>query len=261
MKVVICSLGGSVGKTTVTAHMLCPRMPKARMIAVDTANATVKHFGIDCEEYGGEDFTKLYKQLVRMDDAIIDVGGSKEGKEFLTGMEGMEGHDEIDAFIVPSMSDDKDQKAAFKTIELLLAQGVSKNKIKVVFNGVEKDTEEEFDYLLGALLANDIPYSIEATIFKHDLFNVLSVQKRSLESILNDKTDYKALYKKLAQKLTAEEESGDETGDEIELSKLSDLMVAQKSVLKVNQNLNKVFESLFPEAKVEVVAKRASAKA
>lgn len=236
MKLVIASLAGSVGKTTITAHMLCPRMPDARVLAVDTANNTVKHFGIDAEEYSGEDFAKLYKQLVRLDDAIIDVGGSKEGKEFLAGMDWMEGHDEIDAFVIPAMPDDKDQKAAYKTIELLLAQGVGKDKIKVIFNGVEKNTIEEFDYLLGALSANEIPFSVDATIFRHDLFNSLAVQKRSLASILSDKTDYKTLYRQTP------------ADDEETITKLADLMVAQKAAPKVNDNLDTAFAALFPKS-------------
>lgn len=235
MKLVIASLAGSVGKTTITAHMLCPRMPAARVLAVDTANNTVKHFGIDAEEYSGEDFAKLYKQLVRLDDAIIDVGGSKEGKEFLAGMDWMEGHDEIDAFVIPAMPDDKDQKAAYKTIELLLAQGVAKDKIKVIFNGVEKNTVEEFDYLLGALAANEIPFAIDATIFRHDLYDILAVQKRSLSSVLDDKEDYKTLLRQVP------------AGDTNKITTYENLMVATKYAPKVNENLETVFSALFPK--------------
>lgn len=234
-KIVICSLAGSVGKTTVTAHMLCPRMPDARIIAVDTANATVEHFGIKADVYSGEEFTKLYKQLVRMEKVIIDVGGSKEGKDFLIGMMALDGHDEIDAFIIPAMSDDKDQKAAVRTIELLLEQGVEKHKIKVIFNAVQKSVADEFDHLCGFLHAEKIPHSFDSAIFKHDIYNVLSVQKRSLESIMNDKRDYKAAVRAL------------ESDDDDEISKLTDLMVAQKSAPRVNANLDTVFKSLFPQ--------------
>ncbi|MFC0170811.1 plasmid stability protein StbB [Pseudoduganella danionis] len=255
MKVVICSLAGSVGKTTIAAHMLCPRMPKARVSAVDTANVTVKDFGIDCDVYSGEQFSKLYKELLRQPNALIDVGGSKEGKEFLAGMDWMEGHDEIDAFIIPSLSDDKAQKGAFKTIELLLAQGVAKEKIKVIFNGVNKDTEEEFDYLLGALTVTGIPYSLEATIFQHEIFKLLSTLNISLEKILTDKTDYKARFVALP-----------ENAPEDELARLSNFVLAQKYAPRVSRDLNKAFDALFPnlaapalDAKPE--SKRASAKA
>lgn len=237
MKVVICSLAGSVGKTTITSHLIYPRLSDTKIFAVDTTNSTAAHFGLPVEAFGGDEFSKLYKQIVRNERMIIDVGGSKEGKEFLAGMDWMDGQDEIDAFIIPSMSDDKDQKAAFKTIELLLAQGVDKNKIKVIFNGVRKDTIEEFDYLLGALTANQIPFSLHTTIFRNDLFDILSVHGRSLGSILEDKTDYKQLVRT--------------TTDDSELAKLSDLMIAQKAAPKVNQNLDTVFNALFPPKKVE----------
>lgn len=241
MKVVICSLAGSVGKTTVTAHLLYPRMPETKIYAVDTTNATAAHFGLPVEAFSGDEFSKLYKQIVRNDNLIIDVGGSKEGKEFLAGMDWMDGQDEIDVFIIPARPNDKDQKAAFKTIELLLAQGVDKNKIKVIFNAVKKNTVDEFDYLLGALTVNQIPFSLDATIFANDLFDILSVYGRNMDAVLKDTTDYKQ------QVRTA--------NDDDELTKASDLMVAQKAGPKVNENLNVVFNALFPPVK----AKRAAA--
>jgi hypothetical protein len=235
MKVVICSLAGSVGKTTVTAHLLHPRMPVAKIYAVDTTNATAAHFGIEVEAFSGDEFSKLYKQIVRNDDLIIDVGGSKEGKEFLTGMDWVDGQDEIDAFIIPSMPDDKDQKAAVKTIELLLAQNVDKNKIKTIFNAVKKNTVDEFDYLLGALTVNQIPYSLDATIFSNEMFNILSTYGRNLDSILKDSTDYKNIVRT--------------SDDEDEITRASDLMIAQKAAPKVNENLNTVYQALFPAVK------------
>lgn len=243
MKVVICSLAGSVGKTTITAHLLHPRMPDAKIYTVDTTNVTAREFGLDAEAFSGDEFSKIYKQIVRNDDLIIDVGGSKEGKEFLAGMDWIDGQDEIDAFIIPSMKDDKDQKAAFKTIELLLAQGVDKSKIKIIFNAVKKNTVDEFDYLLGALTVNSIPFSLDATIFKNEVYNILSAYGRSLDSILKDSTDYKSIVR------TSENED--------EIVRASDLMVAQKAAPKVNDNLGIVYQSLFPAVKktVKVAAK------
>ena len=235
MKVVICSLAGSVGKTTITTHLLHPRMPEAKIYTVDTTNATARDFGVEAEAYSGDEFSKIYKQIVRNDALIIDVGGSKEGKEFLAGMDWIDGQDEIDSFIIPSMPDDKDQKAAVKTIDLLLAQGVDKNKIKVIFNAVKKNTVDEFDYLLGALTVKQIPFSLDATIFNNEVYDILSAHGRSLDSILNDQTDYKKIVR------TAE--------DEDEITRASDLMVAQKAAPKVNDNLSTVYQSIFPALK------------
>ena len=237
MKVVICSLAGSVGKTTITTHLLHPRMPAAKIYTVDTTNATAADFGVEAEAFSGDEFSKIYKQIVRNDDLIIDVGGSKEGKEFLAGMDWMDGQDEIDAFIIPSMPDDKDQKAAFKTIELLLAQNVDKSKIKVIFNSVRKNTVDEFDYLLGALTVTQIPYSLDATIFNNDIFNILSANGRSLDSVLKDTTDYKQICRSAT--------------DEDEIAQAADLMVAQKAAPKVNENLSTVYQALFPAKKAE----------
>ncbi len=100
---------------------------------------------------------------------------------------------------------------------------------------------EEFDYLLGALTVNEIPFSLDATIFANDLFDILSVYGRNMDAVLKDTTDYKQ------QVRTAT--------DDDELTKASDLMVAQKAAPKVNENLNTVFNALFPPVK----AKRAAA--
>lgn len=240
MKVVICSLAGSVGKTTTTTHLLHPRMPEAKIYTVDTTNNTARDFGVDAEAFSGDEFSKIYKQIVRNDNLIIDVGGSKEGKEFLTGMDWMDGQDEIDTFIVPSTPNDRDQKAAYKTIELLLAQNVDPKKIKVIFNVVKKSTVEEFDYLLGALTVMKIPYSLDATIFSNDIFNILSTYGRSLDSMLKDTTDYKKIIRT--------------SDDEDEINKASDLMVAQKAAPKVNENLTVVYEALFPTKKAAKAA-------
>lgn len=242
MKIVLCSLAGSVGKTTITVHLLHPRMPSAKLYSVDNTNVTAKNFGLETELFSGDEFEKMYKHIVRNNDIIIDVGGSKEGKEFLSGMEWMEGHDEIDAFIVPAGPDHKDQEAAFKTIQLLLAQGVERSKIKVVFNLVDKNLEEEFDWLLGALVAHQIQFSTDAAIKANKIYNKMMAMGRSIDAVVNDPTDYKAIVK--------------ETNDEDELNRASDFMFVQKTARKINEQLDVVFNALFPA--VQKTSKRAA---
>lgn len=239
MKIVVASLGGSVGKTIASANVLYPRIPNAYVVAVDTANQTVKDFGIDAEVYSADQFKNVYTDLVRRDSIIIDVGGSKEGKEFLEEMDWMQGHDEVDYFVIPSMSDDKDQKAAVKTIDLLMAQGVGKEKIKVIFNAVERNTEHEFDYLLGALAAKGIDFSLDASIFKNRAYNILSKQNRTVASMLADKTDYKARLK---------------DANDADLEEVTDLLYAQKTAAKLNENLDRVFNALFPKKQAKSAA-------
>lgn len=246
LKAVVASLGGSVGKTIVTANVLVPRIPDAFVVAVDTANQTVKDFGINAEIYTSDQFKNLYTDLVRHDSIIIDVGGSKEGKDFLEEMDWMQGHDEVDYFIIPSMPDDKDQKAAVKTIDLLIAQGVNKDKIKVVFNAVKRNTVDEFDYLLGALTAKGIAFSLEASIFENRAYNILSKHNRTVAAMLDDKTDYKARLK---------------ASDDVDVEEVTDLLYAQKTAAKLNENLDRVFSALFPKKSAKSAAAPAPATA
>ncbi len=233
MKIVLASLAGSVGKTSLTAHCLFPRMENPKVYSVDSTNITANHFdGIECEEHTGEEFARLYKSFIRVQgDVIIDVGGSKEAREFLEGMAHIDGHDEVDFFIVPAKSESKDQKAAIQTINLLVSQGVAKEKIKVVFVGVKKDVAEEFDALLGTLYTEGVAFDLNAAVFKDDIFDILMIEKRSLQSILKDKTNYKAKFL--------------DATDEDEITKFSNLMVAQKAAPKVAKNLDTVFNALF----------------
>ena len=106
---------------------------------MDQANTTAADFGIkNCESQSGDEFNKTYRSLMATrGDVIVDVGGSKECKEFLDGMLAIDGSDVITTIIIPARPNSKDQGCALETIERLIIDGVDKNKIKVIFNDVE----------------------------------------------------------------------------------------------------------------------------
>lgn len=244
--VAIVSTAGSVGKTVLATHCLSPRMPGARLMAVDTANITAAHFGIKTEVFGGNEFNRLFAEIMDNpgEDMIIDVGGSKEGVEFIGGMRQTKGQTEITHFIVPVMPEFKDQDAAIKTIQLLLNQKVDPEKIKVVFMKFVRNVSDEFDQVLRALEFHRIPFDLKASIEVTPLFDILSAHGVSLQKMLGDKTDYKSELLKYPKGAP-------------ERDFCIDMRIAQGSADEVNDNLQLVFESLFP---VDVaVQKRAKA--
>lgn len=236
--IAITSLAGSVGKTTIAAHILSPRMPKARFLTADRANITASHFGIDTEAFSGSEFNKIFSEIMddTENDIIIDVGGSKEGVEFISGMHKTRGQSEITHFIVPTMAEFKDQDGAMKTIELLLNQGVPASKIKVVFMRFLRDVNEEFDHVLRGMAHHNIAINLKASVEDTSIFDILSSHGVSMAAILSDKTDYKA------KMLTFEKGSA-------ERDRCIDLRIAQGSAPEVNENLEIVFNSLFPSKK------------
>ena len=84
-KVAIISYSGKVGKTSIAAHMLAPRMNVRKIYAIETSNETAASLGIEVEQISGDKFGYLYKQLLSLDNAIIDVGASNI-EDFLAKM-------------------------------------------------------------------------------------------------------------------------------------------------------------------------------
>ena len=74
MKVAVLNFSGNVGKTTVAAHLLKPRMADAPIFSVESLNIDASADGIDVEKIRGSKYKELTDQLMNLDSAIIDVG-------------------------------------------------------------------------------------------------------------------------------------------------------------------------------------------
>lgn len=235
MKVVLLSLGGSEGKTMIVTQMLHPHMPEARILCVDSANETAAEFGIkNCEKHSGDEFNSTYHSLMSAaGDVIVDVGGSKECKEFMAGMLAIDGSDAITTVIVPSTPSSKGQSCAIETIERLIDDGVDKSKIKVIFTGTKKNTAVEFAQLIAGMEENGLVPDLNLTIAHSELFNEMIENKELISTIISDETDYK---EKMASR-----KKGDETDY---VGKLIRQKMARKTVWP---NLQAVYKKLFPE--------------
>lgn len=235
MKVAVLNYTGTVGKTTISAHLLSPRMNNAPIYAIESINETAEGNGLDVEKIKGTKFRDLFKKLMVADDAIIDVGASNvEG--FLDGLVKFEdSHLEFDSFIVPVTSGSKEQKETIAMIQTLADLGIPADKIKLVFNRVEADVAEEFGPLLNyvkkskAAIANH-----DAAIFENELFDMLAVKKLALGELQNDETDYKAKAREIGK-----------DGDAKLRSHYSDMHLIKSLSKNVNRNMDTVFAALF----------------
>lgn len=231
-KIVLMSLGGSVGKTMITTQCLYPHLINARILCVDQANTTAADFGIkNCESHSGDEFNKTYRALMTVaGDVIVDVGGSKECKEFLDGMLVLDGSDAISTIIIPSRPNSKDQGCAIQTIDRLLNDGVDKSKIKVVFTETRKNTATEFEQLISGMRENGLTPDLNLTIFFSALFGEMIEDRELISDWIADKTDYKG---KIVGRV-----KGDETDY---VGKL----MRQKMAPAVWSNLQAVYKALF----------------
>ena len=234
-KIVLMSLGGSVGKTMINTQCLYPHMHDATILCVDQANTTAADFGIkNCESHSGDEFNKTYRSLMATrGDVIVDVGGSKECKEFLDGMLAIDGSDVITTIIIPARPNSKDQGCALETIERLIIDGVDKNKIKVIFTETKKNTAVEFAQLINGMEENGLTPDLNLIIFYSPLFNEMIEDKELISDILADKTDYK--------EMAADRVEGDKTDY---VGKHLRQKMAKNSVWA---NLQTVYISLFPQ--------------
>ncbi|WP_440057886.1 StbB family protein [Pseudomonas fragariae (ex Marin et al. 2024)] len=229
----ILNYTGTIGKTTIAAHCLLPRIPNAKFIGVESINETAASLGIEIEKLRGTAFRELFKKLMLADDVIIDIGASNI-EEFMNNLIKFDGaHEDIDYFIVPVTSGIKEQTETIRMVDTLSALGVPADKIRIVFNRVTSEVNEEFPHIInyrnhaGTFTANP-----ECAIYESELFDALSLKRISSTTIMEDETDYKALLK---QKDATEEQR----------ALWSDMYGLKLLTKGVSRNLDHVFKHLF----------------
>lgn len=149
MKVAVLNYTGTVGKITISAHLLSPRMNNAPIFAIESINETAEGLGVDVEKMKENKFRDLFKKIMSEDNAIIDIGASNI-EEFMNNMIKFDhSHEEIDFFIVPVKAGTKEQKESISMLDSLSAIGIPPNKIRVIFNRVDSNVIEEFPFIIG----------------------------------------------------------------------------------------------------------------
>lgn len=204
MRIAVLNYSGSVGKTVIAAHLLAPRMNGAPIFAVESTNESAADLGLDIDQLRGAQFGKLFRELLSLDDAIVDVGASNI-EDFLDHMmKYHDGHEELDYFVLPVIPSGKAQRETLKTIQALSGIGVEADRIRVVFNRVEASVVDEFAAILGYQLASkSFQANPAAAVYDNDVFDKLAANRTTINEVLKDTTDYKALLrsgKDLSQK-------------------------------------------------------------
>lgn len=234
MKIAVLNYTGTVGKTTIAAHLLSPRMNGAEVFAIESINETASGLGVDVETIKGEKFRDLFKKLLSLNDAIIDVGASNV-EAFLNGMiKAEDSHLEFDLFLVPVTSGSKEQAETIKFINTLSDCGIPAEKIKLVFNRVEENVEEEFTRLFNFVKKdNKCIANPDTAIYENELFDMAAIKKITITAIVNDTNDYKAMLRELGK-----------DGDKKLVSHYADMQWMKAAAKSVNRNLDDVFATL-----------------
>ncbi len=194
LKVIVLNFSGNVGKTTVTTHLLAPRIPDAHVVSIETINS-----GDESDvKVRGKEFGQLQEDLQSVDSAIIDVGASNI-EDVIKLMSQYNGsHEDFDFFIVPVVPKEKQQIDTISTIKALAKLGVPAQKIRVVFNMVDP-SEDPVQLFSGIRAFHDkekkFTLSPDAVIHTNEIFAKLKTSKLTIADVLNDGTDYKAQIK------------------------------------------------------------------
>jgi hypothetical protein len=232
MRVAVINFTGNVGKSTISTHLLAPRL-KAELIAVETINSSD---GAD-QTFRGTEFGELSEHLLRTDNVVVDIGVSNV-EAFAKEMRKFRGsHEDFDFFVVPTVKDIKQQKDTMATIEALQAIGVPAKKIRVIFNRLESDESvDSVFYPIANFHAATKAFTLkpELVIHENEIYNRLKALKKTLSDVVADETDYKKTLAdaRAADNLEAEEHA-------------IHMIMAKRLATAAHENLESVYRTIF----------------
>ena len=182
MKIALVNKSGSVGKTTVAAHLAARRMPGATFFALESSNLTASEFGIKVRTLDTLQFKQTVREAFHLEHAIFDIGGSKNFTDFHDQMQaGGSGHTNFDFFVIPVIADEKAEKETLDTAISLMKLGVEPENIRIIYNRVKPLTEFQF---VPSLVEK---YSIKTACIKDSpLFPSLLTMKITITDLMDE---------------------------------------------------------------------------
>ena len=192
MKLAVINFSGNVGKSTITRHLLAPRLPGARVIAVESINADEGQE----QSLRGFQFGELQEYLQAVDDVVVDIGASNVEELMRLMHRYRESHEEFDCFIVPTVPPPKQQQDTIATLADLHAVGVPPDRIQIIFNMVDdrEPLERVFHILLAFLEQRPIASAnYDCRIGINEVYARVRGTGTDLAEIARDETDYKRL--------------------------------------------------------------------
>jgi hypothetical protein len=192
MKVAVTSFSGNVGKTTISRHLLLPRINGAELISVESINADEGQG----QALRGRQFSELQEYLQTVDAVVVDIGASNV-EDLLSQMRRYRGsHEDFDCFVVPTVAALKQQQDTIATLVELAHLGVPADSIRLVFNMVDDDLplEQAFDTVLAFLAERPIAQAdLGCRLGTNEIYARVKGLNIELATLAADETDYKVL--------------------------------------------------------------------
>ncbi|NRF71375.1 plasmid stabilization protein [Aquincola sp. S2] len=198
MKVVLINFSGNVGKSTLAAHMLAPRIGDAQIYSVESLNLDAELDGVEVERHRGKRLIELLDEVMSREAAVVDVGASN-AEEFMKGMRSLQGaHEEFDWFVVPAVHSRKQLGDTLNTIRALQELGVPRAKVRVVMNRVDEgdSVQVEFGVLFhAAATEGNCVVPPAATVYANEVFERLKGTGLSLAQVHADTTPWRDRFR------------------------------------------------------------------
>ena len=206
MKIAVINFSGNVGKTTISRHLLMPRIVGAELIAIESINADEGHQG---QSLRGRQFGELQEYMQTVDNVVVDIGASNV-EDLMALMRRFRGsHEDFDFFVIPTVAALKQQQDTMATLAELARTGIPPWRLKVVFNMVDDEVgvDEAFELLLAFLVVHPVAsVSTACRLGANEIYGRVKGMGAavSLAELARDTTDYKSLIVKtsnIAEKL------------------------------------------------------------
>ena len=234
MKICVINFSGNVGKTTVAANLLSPRIG-GELYSVESLNQDASGDGVEVQRLRAQRYGELQMRLIASDSAVVDVGASNV-ELFLQQMEQhADSQADYDYFVVPTVKDRKQTTDTFSTIAALRRLGVEQGRIKVVFNkvGMKDVLAEEFEALFGFAAEGHISLNVQAALINNEVFELIKDYDMSLAEIIADPTDHREALRH-------------ETDVEARTLRTKRLII-KRLATSCAQNMDGVYAALFPK--------------
>ena len=206
MKIAVINFSGNVGKTTISRHLLMPRIQGAELIAIESINADEGHQG---QSLRGRQFGELQEYMQTVDSVVVDIGASNV-EDLMALMRRYRGsHEDFDCFVIPTVAALKQQQDTMATLAELARSGIPASRLKVVFNMVDDgvDVAQAFELLLAFLEQHPVArVSTRCRLGANEIYGRVKGMGAAVDLavLARDTTDYKSLIVKadnIAEKL------------------------------------------------------------
>jgi hypothetical protein len=196
MKILVANLSGNMGKTTLVKHLLCPRMPNARVVCLESTNAGSDEITNALRLNADEEFASLVDILALEDELIVDLGSS-EAKEMIRKLKEYESAiSEFDYVLVPVIPDPKAIEDTISTVLTLHSLNLPKDRIKIVFNKVPVHMIGKIGVIFSQLIdaVQDMAtIDFSMVMYQYDIYNSLKGTSITVNDINVDNTDWKSI--------------------------------------------------------------------